>query len=45
MKPGDHFTIAGCFAMMLNPNRRWWQFWKPRYVADEERLARFTVQP
>jgi hypothetical protein len=43
MKPGDHITIAGCFAMKINPARHWWQVWKPRYVADDERLARFKL--
>jgi len=32
MKPGDNFTIAGIHRKVRNGKRRWWQFWKPRYI-------------
>lgn len=32
MKPGDTFTIAGIYELIPNSSRRWWQFWKPRFV-------------
>lgn len=33
IKPGDRFTID-----LVDPKRRWWQFWKPRKIRQE-----FTV--
>lgn len=44
MQTGDTFTIAGIHPVIANPARRWWQFWKPRKVADRTRLAMFTVK-
>jgi hypothetical protein len=32
MKTGDKVTIAGVYRNVPNPNRRWWQFWKPRRI-------------
>ncbi len=40
--PGDKFTIAGVYEMIPNPNRRWWQWWRPRKVASD-RLAEFRA--
>jgi hypothetical protein len=42
MGVGDTFTIAGVYGMERNPNRRWWQFWRPRCFAVSE-LQIFTV--
>lgn len=42
-KSGDVFTIEGLHPAIRDPNRRWWQFWKPRMVADKDRLATFRV--
>lgn len=44
MKPGDKFTIAHVHPWMRNPARKWWQFWKPKWVVDTSRLAEFTVR-
>lgn len=43
MQTGDTFTIAGVYSQVRNPERQWWQFWKPRMVASSE-LARFEVR-
>ena len=32
IKRGDIFTYEGINEMMRNPDRRWWQLWKPRFV-------------
>lgn len=42
---GDMFTIEGVHNVMRNPNRRWWQLWKPRMVPDHRRdgLRQFKV--
>lgn len=32
MHVGDKFTIAGVRRSVPNPDRRWWQWWKPRTV-------------
>jgi hypothetical protein len=42
MKPGDMVTIGGCYVMAANPDRRWWQFWRPRMVPTDE-LQQFRV--
>ena len=42
IKPGDVVTIAGCYRVIPNPARRWWQIWKPRTVPGPD-LARFTL--
>jgi hypothetical protein len=33
---GDTFTIAGCKRVVRNPDRRWWQLWKPRQIVTAE---------
>ena len=35
MRGGDRLTIAGVMMARRNPDRRWWQLWKPRFVASE----------
>lgn len=32
IKIGDEFTIHGVHTAVPNVSRRWWQFWKPRWV-------------
>ena len=39
----DTFVIAGAYERIANPDRRWWQFWKPRFVAGKN-LQRFNVR-
>ena len=39
IKTGDTITIAGVMRKAINPDRRWWQFWKPRMVASDELQA------
>lgn len=34
IKVGDSFTIAGVYPLYRNPDRRWWQVWKPRWVRE-----------
>lgn len=29
---GDEFTIGGVHTAVPNLARRWWQFWKPKYI-------------
>lgn len=41
-KVGDKITIAGANRMVPNPDRRRWQFWKPRMV-DAGEPAVFEV--
>ncbi|QPQ55586.1 hypothetical protein IC614_03010 [Allosphingosinicella flava] len=36
IKKGGMFTIAGLYKMVPNPNRRWWQLWKPKRVQSIE---------
>lgn len=36
MRPGDKLTIAGIHGMERNPDRRWWQLWKPRWLVMSE---------
>lgn len=38
---GDTFTIAGVHEKLPNPDRRWWQFWIPKFVPGD--LLTFTV--
>lgn len=33
IKPGDKFTVAGVYHALPNPDRKWWQFWKPDKIA------------
>jgi hypothetical protein len=35
-QPGDTFTIAHIYRMIPNPDRKWWQVWKPRKVCSRE---------
>ena len=39
---GDTFTFEGVRERIPNRNRRWWQFWKPRFF-EGINLARFVV--
>ncbi len=38
----EQFTIAGVYAEIPNPSRKWWQFWKPRLVVSDK-LMDFRV--
>ncbi len=40
---GDVVTISGFFDLKENPDRRWWQFWKPRHVPGAGHLTKFHV--
>lgn len=40
---GETFTVAGINPTKPNPDRRWWQFWKPRRVPDIVELQIFKV--
>ena len=42
VKAGDTITVAGIYETIPNPDRRWWQFWKPRQLTTD-RLQVFTV--
>lgn len=42
MELGETVTIAGIYEQVPNPARRWWQFWRPRFVAGPE-LRKFTI--
>ena len=32
IKIGDEFTIANVHTAVPNLARKWWQFWKPKYI-------------
>lgn len=38
---GDEFTIGGVHTAVPNAGRKWWQFWKPRWVVGP--LQRYRV--
>lgn len=40
---GDVFTIAGVYKIIRNPDRHWWQIWRPRMVATGK-LQTFRVR-
>jgi hypothetical protein len=43
IKLGDTFTIAGDYTQIKNPNRKWWQVWKPKIVkANKLQMYRVT---
>ncbi len=42
IKPGDIITIAGRTIRVKNPNRHWYQFWKPKMITTSE-LEKFAV--
>lgn len=42
VKPGDRITFAGQFVRVPNPNRRWFQFWKPKTITTDQ-LQEFTL--
>lgn len=42
VKVGDEFTIAGVRTAVPNTARRWWQFWKPKYILGP--LQRYRVK-
>lgn len=35
IKVGDTVTFAHIYETVSNPDRRWWQVWKPRFVATD----------
>lgn len=41
VKVGDIFTVGGVHTAVPNTERRWWQFWKPRWVIGP--LQRYRV--
>lgn len=41
VKVGDEFTIAGVRTAVPNTDRKWWQFWKPKFVLGP--LQRYRV--
>ena len=43
MKQGDTYTFAGVYILKPNPDRKWWQVWKPRLVATPD-LQTFQVK-
>ncbi len=43
LQRGEKFTIAGVYDTKPNPDRRWWQFWKPLRIADKEKLTVFEI--
>jgi hypothetical protein len=44
IKPGDTLTFEGINHMVPNPDRRWWQFWKPQMIDTGEGVI-FVTQP
>jgi hypothetical protein len=36
IKVGDTFTVAGVRRLGPNPDRAWWQFWRPRLIESAE---------
>lgn len=40
MQKGDTITFEGLHQMVRNPDRKWWQLWKPRMVPAELRTFR-----
>jgi hypothetical protein len=46
MQPGDTFTIEGIHRKVKNGKRKWWQFWKPRYIQGPLRVFKLhSVSP
>ena len=43
LQVGDTLTVAGVYVTRLNPGRKWWQVWKPRFVATPD-LQTFQVK-
>lgn len=41
IKEGDMITIEGMHQMVPNPDRKWWQFWKPAKILGP--LQRYRV--
>lgn len=39
----DKYTVAGVYDFIPNDSRKWWQFWKPKWVIGE--LTVFTRNP
>ena len=35
IKEGDFVTVAGIYALVPNPNRGWWQLWRPKFVQSD----------
>ena len=42
---GDTVTIAGVYRTIPNPDRSWWQFWKPMRVTASELERCICVGP
>jgi hypothetical protein len=42
LRVGDEVTFEGVRELAPNPNRRWWQIWKPRFV-EGAALQKFRV--
>lgn len=42
LKVGDTFKLAGLYKKIPNPDREWWQPWKPRHIVTNE-LVTMTV--
>ncbi len=42
LEVGDVFTISGINKTAINPEWRWWAWWRPRMVATDE-LQTFSV--
>jgi hypothetical protein len=41
IKTGDTFTLSG--DIVKNPNRRWWQIWKPKRIPNPTLPKTFVV--
>lgn len=35
-QPGDTLTIANHYVQIINHDRKWWQFWKPKMVNSDQ---------
>ncbi len=42
IKQGDIITIAGDYKTVRNPRRRWWSFWRPRFIERQD-LREYVV--
>ena len=40
VQKGDTITFEGIRQMARNPDRKWWQVWKPRMVPSELKVFR-----
>lgn len=44
MQPGDTLTIADHHVLIINQDRKWWQFWKPKMVKGDQLYKYEVVQ-